>query len=121
MKKPSTPTSQSAEKDSKGQEYLAEEPWQKMGTTSTSAKATAYLDALARKVTGGLEGEDLIKVLWLSGTLFFIVGGYWLLRSLKDPIMTAINGVRSVPQRITKRARKLILMFLCLGGVYPAG
>ena len=27
------------------------------------------------------------------GTLFFVVGGYWLLRSLKDPIMSVIDGV----------------------------
>lgn len=27
------------------------------------------------------------------GTLFFVVGGYWLLRSLKDPIMSTIDGV----------------------------
>jgi hypothetical protein len=25
--------------------------------------------------------------------LFFVVGGYWLLRSLKDPIMSVIDGV----------------------------
>ena len=93
MSKPVIITNQSAEKDEKGQEYLSTEPWQKMGTSTISSRATAYLDKMARKITGDLEGEDLIRVLWLSGTLFFIVGGYWLLRSLKDPIMSVINGV----------------------------
>lgn len=93
-----TTAAQSAEKDAKGSEYLASEPWQKMGTKTVTTRATEYMDNLARKVTGDLEGDDLIKVIWLSGTLFFIVGGYWLLRSLKDPIMSVINGVEYIPQ-----------------------
>lgn len=48
---------------------------------------------MVNNVTGELEGEDLLRVIWLSGTLFFVVGGYWLLRSLKDPIMSVIDGV----------------------------
>lgn len=86
----------SAERDETGREYLSSEKWQKMGTTSSfTSRATDYFDQLTRKVTGDLEGEDLIRVLWLSATLFFVVGGYWLLRSLKDPIMSVINGVSS--------------------------
>lgn len=93
MSEPVIVTDKSAEKDDFGKEYLSEEPWQKMGTQTVSSRATAYLDKMVRKVTGDLEGEDLLRVLWLSSTLFFIVGGYWLLRSLKDPIMSVINGV----------------------------
>lgn len=93
MSNPAVSLNKSAEKDEGGKEYLLEEPWQKMGTETVSSRATAYLDKMVRKVTGDLEGEDLIRVLWLSSTLFFIVGGYWLLRSLKDPIMSVINGV----------------------------
>lgn len=85
--------SKSAEKDESGSEYLPSTPWKKMGTTTVSSRASEYFDKLVRKVTGNLEGEDLMKVIWLSGTLFFVVGGYWLLRSLKDPIMSVINGV----------------------------
>jgi hypothetical protein len=40
--------------------------------------------------------EDKIRVLWLSFTLFFTVGGYWLLRSIKDPIISIIDGVRTM-------------------------
>ena len=58
-----------------------------------SSRATEYAERLARKVTGDLSGEDLLRVSSLSVILFFIVGGYWLLRSLKDPIMSSIDGV----------------------------
>eukprot|EP01035_Chromulina_nebulosa_P019274 gene19274-25131_t len=88
----------SAEKDEDGKEYLSEEPWQKMGTKTLSARASEYLEKVTNKVTGDLSGEDLIRVLWLSATLFFVVGGYWLLRSLKDPIMSVIDGVEYIPQ-----------------------
>lgn len=75
-------------------DFLAEEKWQKMGTeNSFQSRATRYFDGLRRKVTGELDGDDLLKVLWLSATLFFVVGGYWLLRSLKDPIISVIDGV----------------------------
>ncbi len=84
----------SAERDEKGEEFLSSTPWKKMSTTSSiSSKANEYFDELVNRVTGNLEGDDLIRVIWLSSTLFFIVGGYWLLRSLKDPIMSVINGV----------------------------
>jgi len=72
--------------------------------------------------------RDLVRVSWFSGTPFFIIGGYWLLRSLKvrtrerggagermranevtliptqthktkqDSVMVAINGVEYIPQ-----------------------
>ena len=73
-------------------------PWQRMGTRSFSARAAEYLDTFTRRVTGDLDGDELLRVLWLSSTLFFVVGGYWLLRSLKDPIMSAIDGVEYIPQ-----------------------
>eukprot|EP01040_Poterioochromonas_malhamensis_P022785 gene22785-27787_t len=79
-------------------DFLAEEKWQKMGTeNSFQSRATRYFDGLRRKVTGELDGDDLLKVLWLSATLFFVVGGYWLLRSLKDPIISVIDGVEYIP------------------------
>jgi hypothetical protein len=93
-KSPVIINNQSAERDSKGQEYLPSEQWQKMGTKTVTSRATDFMDKIMRKISGDLEGDDLLKVLWLSGTLFFIVGGYWLLRSLKDPIMSVIDGVQ---------------------------
>lgn len=88
----------SAEVDESGEEFLSSQKWEKMNTSNSfTSKATEYFDMLTRKVTGDLEGDDLLKVIWLSCTLFFIVGGYWLLRSLKDPIMSVIDGVEYIP------------------------
>merc|ERR1712137_522294 len=41
---------------------------------------------------------EFMTVLWFGGTLFFIIGGYWLLRSLKDTVMVSINRVEYIPQ-----------------------
>ena len=87
-----------AERDPEGREYLPDEPWTKMGTKTYASRASEYFDSLTRKVTNDLGGDDFIRVSWLSVTLFFVVGGYWLLRSLKDPIMAAIDGVEYIPQ-----------------------
>lgn len=62
-------------------------------TTSLSSRANEYFEQFSQQISNGFEGRDLLKVTWLSVTLFFIVGGYWLLRSLKDPIMSVIDGV----------------------------
>ena len=79
-----------AERDSEGNEFLTSEPWTKMvrvfyafvcilttllstskivrqGTRTYSSRASEYMDSLARKVTGDLDGEDHIRVAWLSG------------------------------------------------------
>ena len=69
-----------------------------MGTRTFSIAATDYLESVSRAVTNGLIDKDKIRVIWLSSTLFFTVGGYWLLRSLKDPIISAIDGVDRIPQ-----------------------
>ncbi len=71
--------------------------WQRMGMDSASARATAVVDHLVDNARAIVDDEDFWRVLWLSGTLFFIVGGYWLLRSLKDPIISAIDGVECIP------------------------
>ena len=77
-----------------GKEPLVDEPWRKMNTRVTmSDRLAEYVDQVSKSVIGDLEGDDLLRVIWLSSTLFFIVGGYWLLRSLKDPIMSTISGV----------------------------
>jgi hypothetical protein len=42
--------------------------------------------------------SEIIRTLCLSSTLFFMIGGYWLLRSLKDPVLTALCGVTAIPK-----------------------
>ena len=71
-----------------------------MNTLNTfTSKATEYVDNMVAKITGGFEDEDdFWRVVMLAGTLFFVVGGYWLLRTIKDPIMSSINGVEYIPQ-----------------------
>ena len=71
--------------------------WQKMQMNSVSARATEAIEGLVSNARAVVDDEDFFKVLWLSGTLFFVVGGYWLLRSLKDPIISAIDGVECIP------------------------
>lgn len=72
---------------------MSSQKWQKMGTDTFSQRANDYLERAVGAVSGELEGEDRLRVLWLSFTLFFTVGGYWLLRSIKDPIISTIDGV----------------------------
>lgn len=64
-----------------------------MGTQTLSSRATEFMDETRRRLTEGFFDDEKIRVMWLSTTLFFIVGGYWLLRSLKDPIISVIDGV----------------------------
>ena len=40
-----------------------------------------------------------------------MIGGYWLLRSLKDPVLTALCGVSSIPKA------KMLSVFVVLGVV----
>ena len=42
---------------------------------------------------------------------FFLIGGYWLLRSLKDPVLTALCGVAAIPKA------KMLSVFIVLGVV----
>lgn len=89
---PSKPQ-KSAEHDDSGKEYLDSTPWKTMGMNTKSSKGIQYFDKILKRVAGDMSESDLYRVVWLSTTLFFVVGGYWLLRSLKDPIMSVIDGV----------------------------
>ncbi|CBJ29086.1 conserved unknown protein [Ectocarpus siliculosus] len=86
----------SAEYDAKGRPYLESEKWQKMGGTGDDTPG------VFARIFSGLYGDlpmsDRLRVAWLAGTLFFIIGGYWLLRSLKDPIVATIVGVDFIPR-----------------------
>ena len=93
-----------------------------MGTDTFSQRANAYLDRAVNAISGELEGEDRVRVLWLSFTLFFTVGGYWLLRSIKDPIISTIDGVGYLKCRVfTHRSSSYYRRVVCSGGGYSAG
>lgn len=64
---------------------------------ATEAPAN-YFDALFERLYGKMTWEEKLRLLWLASTLFFIIGGYWLLRSLKDPVISTICGVEYIPK-----------------------
>lgn len=45
-----------------------------------------------------LPPHEMLRTLALASTLFFMIGGYWLFRSLKDPVLTALCGVSVIPK-----------------------
>ncbi len=53
--------------------------------------------------------DDFIRTMVLSSTLFVMIGGYWLLRSLKDVVLAALCGVESIPKA------KMLSVFVVLG------
>jgi AAA family ATP:ADP antiporter len=71
---------------------------------------------LLEKVYQRLYGNDIpisemLRTLCLASTFFFMIGGYWIMRSLKDPILTAICGVGVIPKA------KMVSVFVVLGVV----
>ncbi|KAL7438844.1 hypothetical protein ACHAXH_009193 [Discostella pseudostelligera] len=66
--------------------------------------------SLHRRVYGDtFPWEDFIRTMVLSSTLFVMIGGYWLLRSLKDVVLAALCGVESIPKA------KMLSVFVVLG------
>jgi len=76
--------------------------WTGMGVNTASiptapkAAADAFEQAFER-LYGKMSFEEKLRLVWLASTLFFIIGGYWLLRSLKDPVIATICGVEYIP------------------------
>lgn len=75
-----------------------------------------WMMRMGKKIYDRLYGDDLppsemLRTLSLAMTLFFMIGGYWLLRSLKDPVLTALCGVSAIPKA------KMISVFVVLGVV----
>jgi len=58
-----------------------------------------------------LPPSEMLRTICLASTLFFMIGGYWLLRSLKDPVLTALCGVTVIPRA------KMLSLFVVLGVV----
>ena len=72
----------------------------------------SLLERLILQLYGpSLPVEEFLRILSLSFTLFFLIGGYWLLRSLKDPVLTAICGITAIPKA------KMLSVFVVLGVV----
>lgn len=63
----------SAEVDAAGRPYLASEKWQKMG--GMGDERPGLVERVLKGLYGDLPAADLLRVAWLAGTLFFIIGG----------------------------------------------
>jgi ATP:ADP antiporter, AAA family len=74
--------------------------------------ARRLLERIVYKLYGNtLPINEFIRTIILASTLFFMIGGYWLLRSLKDPVITALCGVSAIPKA------KMLSVFIVLGVV----
>lgn len=82
-------------------------PWDRwMGSLKRSS-----LKIYQRLYGDKLPVEEMIRILTLATTLFFMIGGYWLLRSLKDSVLMALCGVKAIPKA------KMLSVFVVLGVV----
>ena len=77
---------------------------------------------MLRKLWGDLHGEELKKYLLLAVTFLFLIGVYWLLRSVKDSILASTVGIKYQP--IAKIISlftlvPLILMYSKLVDMFP--
>ena len=74
--------------------------------------AKRWLRKLYQRLYGDkLAPAEMIRILTLATTLFFMIGGYWLLRSLKDSVLMALCGVKAIPKA------KMLSVFVVLGVV----
>lgn len=75
-----------------------------------SAKRT-LLKIYKRLYGDKLPVSEMLRTLCLATTLFFMIGGYWLLRSLKDSVLIALCGYKAIPKA------KMLSVFVVLGVV----
>eukprot|EP00592_Proboscia_alata_P001521 CAMPEP_0194368486 /NCGR_PEP_ID=MMETSP0174-20130528/16732_1 /TAXON_ID=216777 /ORGANISM="Proboscia alata, Strain PI-D3" /LENGTH=672 /DNA_ID=CAMNT_0039144891 /DNA_START=263 /DNA_END=2281 /DNA_ORIENTATION=+ len=57
-----------------------------------------FIHFVFKRLYGDIPLSEIRRVFLLSLTFFFMIGGYWLLRSLKDPVITALCGVSVIPR-----------------------
>jgi ATP:ADP antiporter, AAA family len=74
-------------------------------------RGIAFAERLYRRLYGDkLPVSEMLRTLCLASTLFFMIGGYWLFRSLKDPILTALCGVSVIPK--AKMLSVVVVLFV---------
>ena len=79
------------EDDDDEDDFLDRPVWE---SRSPVDRAIAKCGRVLRKVYERLYGDklpvsEMIRTLCLASTLYFMIGGYWIMRSLKDPILTS--------------------------------
>jgi AAA family ATP:ADP antiporter len=77
-----------------------------VGQTKRSALKLYY-----RVYGDKLPPSEMLRTLTLASTLFFMIGGYWSLRSLKDTVLISLCGYQAIPKA------KMLSVFVVLGVV----
>lgn len=79
------------------------------GINKLCIQCSRLFERIVHKFYGDtLPMDEFLRVLTLAFTLFFMIGGYWLLRSVKDPVTIALCGVQVIPKC------KMLSVFLVL-------
>ncbi|GKY98700.1 hypothetical protein MPSEU_000826300 [Mayamaea pseudoterrestris] len=92
--------------------FLDRPLWESRSSGRTLAKCQRSFDRVYHRLYGDkLPVSEMLRTLCLASTLFFMIGGYWLMRSLKDPILTALCGVEVIPKA------KMLSVFVVFGVV----
>ena len=81
----------------------------KMRDTPRSRK----LAALIRTLYGDIREKELPRILFLSSLLCCIIGGFWLLDSLKDTVLATTVGLRYQPK--AKLISVVVTLFVVSG------
>ena len=70
------------------------------------------ISACVRVLYGEMSPEQLVQSLFFSALLCFIVGVYWLLRSLKDSVFATVVGLEYQP---AAKMLSLVVVTVLLG------
>ena len=71
------------------------------------------LQALIRTLYGDIREKELPRILFLSSLLCCIIGGFWLLDSLKDTVLATTVGLRYQPK--AKLISVVVTLFVVSG------
>ncbi|VEU41244.1 unnamed protein product [Pseudo-nitzschia multistriata] len=82
--------------------------WRKRYTGQTKR---AFFRFYRRLYGDKLPLSEMMRTLCLAMTLYFMIGGYWMLRSLKDSVLMALCGYQAIPKA------KMLSVFVVLGVV----
>ncbi|CAB1114844.1 AAA [Ectocarpus sp. CCAP 1310/34] len=65
---------------------------------SAAEESVSVVHRVLHGLYGHLPREDVPRIVWLSLTLFAIIGGFWLLDSLKDTVLEGTVGLEYQPR-----------------------
>ena len=85
--------------DNHPDEFFDRPIWESRAGARWKARIVRCGEAVYHRLYGDdLPVSEMLRTLTLASTLFFMIGGYWTLRSLKDPVLTALCGVAVIPK-----------------------